>query len=89
MDHGGAAAAAAIQAIKASGAIVRIEPDEFRRLLSREPESLVVHARAGLFNQRHRYLMGHRGLVFYACAAEPITLPARCQVIEARRIWAP
>ena len=87
---GAAAGAAAVaNAIKASGAIVRIEPDEFRKLLDQNPEGLVVHALAGLFSSRHKYLMGYRGLVFYASAGEPISLPGRCQVIEAKKIWTP
>lgn len=87
---GAAAGAAAIaNAIKASGAIVRVEPDEFRKLLDQNQEGLVVHAVGGLFSSRHRYLMGYRGLVFYAADREPISLPGRCQVIEAKKIWIP
>lgn len=87
---GAAAAAAAIaRAIKASGAIVRVEPSEFRKLLGHEPDGLVVHAPGGLFRNRHKYLMGYRGLVFYASTGEPIQIPGRCQVVEAKRIWVP
>ena len=87
---GAAAAAAAVaNAIKASGAIVRIEPAEFRKLLNQNPEGLVVHAVGGLFSSRHKYLMGYGGLVFYASVGEPIPLPGRCQVIEAKKIWVP
>ena len=40
----GAAAAAIAQAIKASGAIVRVEPADFMTILSRSHEPLVVLA---------------------------------------------
>jgi hypothetical protein len=44
-----AAAAAVAKAIKASGAIVRVEPDEFRKLLGHNAQGLIVHAVGGLF----------------------------------------
>jgi len=83
------AAAAAMEAIKASGAIVRVEAGEFRKLLDQNPEGLVVHAVGGLFSREHKYLMGHKGLVFYTSSAEPIELPNRFQVVEAKKIWIP
>ena len=84
-----AAAAAAAQAIKASGAIVRVEPDEFRKLLNRNADGLVVHAVGGLFSPGHKYLMGYKGLAFYTSSREPVPLPGTCQVVEARKIWIP
>jgi len=92
MNGAGAAAAAAAavaKAIKASGAIVRVEPSEFRKLLSQNPEGLIVHAVGGLFSPGHKYLMGYKGLVFHASAREPISLPRNCQVVEAKKIWIP
>ena len=84
-----AAAAAAAQAIKASGAIVRVEPDEFRKLLNRNADGLVVHAVVWLFSPGHKYLMGYKGLAFYTSSREPVPLPGTCQVVEARKIWIP
>jgi len=84
-----AAAAAVVEAIKASGAIVRVEPDEFRKLLDHNAEGLVVHAVGGLFSPGHRYLMGYMGLAFYASAREPFPLPSTCQVVESKKIWIP
>ena len=84
-----AAAAAAAAAIKASGAIVQVEPDEFRKLLNQNPDGLVVHAEGGLFSTQHKYLMGYKGLVFHTVTGDPISLPATCQVVEAGKIWIP
>ena len=86
---GAAAAAAVMQAIKASGAIVRVEPEEFRKLLDANSEGLVVHAPGGFFSSKHRYLMGYKGLIFHAATHEPLTLPRGCQVVEAQKIWMP
>jgi hypothetical protein len=86
---GAAAAAAVAKAIKASGAIVRVEPDEFRKLLGHNAQGLVVHAVGGLFSPRHRYLMGYKGLAFYTSARETILVPSTCQIVEAKKIWIP
>jgi hypothetical protein len=92
MNGGGAAAAAAAavaRAIKASGAIVRVEPGEFRKLLSQNAQGLVVHAVGGLFSRGHKYLMGYKGLAFYTSTREAIPLPGTCQIVEAGKIWIP
>jgi hypothetical protein len=89
---GGAAAAAAAalaQAIKASGAIVRVEPGEFGKLLIRNPGALVVHAPGGFLVGGHRYLTSYKGLAFYSKSREPLVLPGTCEVVEAGKIWAP
>ena len=92
MNGAGAAAAAAAavaKAIKASGAIVRVEPDEFRKLLGHNAQGLVVHAFGGLFFRGHKYLMGYKGLAFYTSARDPISMPGTCQIVEAKKIWIP
>jgi hypothetical protein len=92
MNGGSAAAAGAAaraKAIKASGAIVRVEPEEFLKLLGQNAHGLVVHTFGGFFSARHKYLMGYQGLAFYAKAHEPLPLPSTCQVVEAKRFWIP
>ena len=84
-----AAAAAAARAIKASGAIVRVEPGEFQKLLKRNVDGLVVHAEGRVFSRGHKYLMGFKGLTFYTTSREAISLPGKCDVVEARKIWIP
>ena len=83
-----AAAAAAVRAIKASGVIVRVEPDEFRKLVGHNAQGLVVHAVGGIFSTKHNYLMD-KGLAFYTSASEVIYVPGTCQVVEASKIWIP
>jgi hypothetical protein len=88
MAGGAAVAAAAIgQAIKASGAIVAVEPEQFTRLLAGNAQGLVVHAPAAF--SRHKYIMGYRGLVFWTKTREPIYVPSTVQVVEAKKIWVP
>jgi hypothetical protein len=89
MNGAAAAAAAAARAIKASGTLVQVKPDEFRKLLRQNSQGLVVHATAGLFGTAHKYLMGYNGLAFYTFAREEIQVPSTCQIVEAKRIWTP
>ena len=92
MNGAGAAAAAAAavaKAIKASGAIVQVEPAEFQKLLGYNEQGLVIHAVGGLFSSKHKYLMGYKGLAFYTSTREAIHLPSTCQSIEAQKIWIP
>jgi hypothetical protein len=85
----GAVVAAMIQAVKASGTIVRVGPEEFERLLHRQKEPLVVHSVGGVFTTRHLYLMSFKGLAFFTKSPEPLHLPGGSDVVEAKSIWVP
>jgi len=87
----GAAAAAAViaQAIKASGAIVRVAPEEFQKLLAQNQDALVVHGAGTWYSPKNKYLMGYKGLVFHCASRDPISLPHRYQVVETKKIWIP
>ena len=84
-----AAAAAVVQAIKASGVIVRVEPADFLALVQRQPGSLVVHSTGGFFRTNYHYLTSYKGLAFYALATDPLELPATAEVVRAKAIWVP
>jgi hypothetical protein len=56
-------------AIRASGVIVRVEPDEFVGIVKWQPGGLVVHATGGFFSTDYRYLTSYKGLAFYTCVA--------------------
>ncbi len=85
-----AAAAAIAEAVKASGAIVRVEPRDFLAILVRADEPLVVCSQSRLFRTRHHhYLTSYKGLGFYTKADEPLPLPDDCETIQAKAIWIP
>ena len=87
---GAAAAAAAVaQAIKASGAIVSVEPEDFLRILRRQKEPLVVHATGGFFSTNYLYLSSYKGLAFFTKSPAPLSLPGDCEVVQAQKIWIP
>jgi len=92
MGGGGAAVAAAAvvaQAIKASGTIVQVEPEDFQRLAEHNAQGIVVHSAPKLFQPKHRYIMGYKGLAFYTKSSEPLVMPRALQTIEAKKIWIP
>lgn len=85
----GAAAAAVAQAIKASGAIVRVEPEEFLKIVGRVESPLVVTAEGGLFGPNHQYLTSYKGLAFFAKSSDPLQLPSDAELVISRKIWIP
>ncbi len=89
MAAGAAAAAAIAQAIKASGAIVRVEPNDFMLVLSRNKNPLVVSAQGGILRTNYQYLTAYKGLVFFTKSPAPLLLPSEVELIAARKIWIP
>ena len=77
------------QAIKASGAIVRLEPDEFQHVLERMESPLVVIAEGGFFSSNYQYLTSYKGLTFYCKSRTPLNLPPKSEAISSRKIWIP
>lgn len=88
---GAAAAQAAIsQAIKASGAIIHIHSNEFRMLISKMDDGIVIEKPAGGFlSGGYKYSTSYKGFVFFCKANEQIVVPARLEKITAKRIWVP
>jgi hypothetical protein len=78
-----AAAAAIANAIKASGAIVRVDPGDFLKIVERGENQLVVIAPGGFFRNRHNYLTSYRGLFFFTKSEQPLPLPGTCDVVKA------
>jgi hypothetical protein len=91
MHNGGAAAAAAAiaKAIKASGAIVRVTPEDFQSLLRRTSDPLIVTGMGGFLWQQHCYLMAYKGLFFFTRSKEPIYIPAGAETVTAKHFWMP
>jgi len=89
MAAGAAAGAAMAQALRASGVLVRLDPDEFSKVLNRAKDPLVVVARGGWLRPTYQYLFGYKGLAFFAKSDTPLALSAGCEVIDAASIWIP
>ena len=87
---GGAAAAAAIaNAIKACGAIVWVEPEEFEAVLARREDPLVVVSGPKWWTKKYRYLTAYKGLVFYTKTDVPFTFEGDFELINATSVSVP
>jgi hypothetical protein len=84
-----AAAAAIAKAIKASGVIVRVEPDDFLGILKRQQGALVVHATGGFFSTNYQYLTSYKGLAFFTKSSAPLNLPSGTELVQAKKFWMP
>lgn len=83
------AAAAIAQAIKASGVIVKMDPDEFQRVLWKAEHPLVVTSETRFFGVKYHYLFGYRGLAFYTKTDTPLRLSGTVETVRAKSIWMP
>ena len=90
MAAAGAAAAAVIaNAIKASGVVVRVEPQDFQSILGKVDSPLVIAAKGGLFSTKYQYMVSYKGFAFFTKSLSPLELPPKVETILARKIWIP
>ncbi|MBD3224007.1 MAG: hypothetical protein GF313_04720 [Caldithrix sp.] len=88
---GGAAAAAAAMAnaVKASGAIVKVQQTDFMTIAAKSKQPLIVMAEGGLFSKNYQYLTAYKGLIFYTKVSQPLQLPSDAELIHSKKIWIP
>jgi len=86
-----AAAAIAIlaNAIKANGILVRVEPAEFQKIVSKVKDPLIVSARGGVFSTNYQYLVSYKGFAFFTKSASPLVLPGNAETVNVKKIWIP
>ncbi|MDX6384977.1 MAG: hypothetical protein QOK48_2550 [Blastocatellia bacterium] len=84
-----AGAAAIANAIKASGVVVRVEPEDFAKILGRIEKPLVIYSKGGWFSTKHQYLVSYKGFAFYTKTSSEIFFPSSVEVINTRSIWIP
>jgi hypothetical protein len=92
MAYGAAPAAGAYataEAIKASGAIVRVEPNDSLSIINRTDKQLVVIARARWLRSNYQYLTAYKGLVFFRKSITALEFPSNAEIVTAREIWVP
>ena len=86
-----AAAAIAIlaNAIKANGILVRVEPAEFQKIVSKVKDPLIVSAKGGVFSTNYQYLVSYKGFAFFTKSASPLVLPGNTETVNVKKIWIP
>ena len=87
MHH--AAVAAAMNAIKANGVVVRVEAHDFLAILKKEREPLVIMGLGGFIKKHHQYLTSYKGLAFFTTSPQPLMLPRSVELIAAKTISIP
>jgi len=89
MSAAAAAVAAMINAIKASGTIVRVGAKEFSAILAKTKTPLVVQHEGGVFGKKYYYLTSYKGLAFHTKSKTPLNLPGDIELIAAKAFWMP
>ena len=84
-----AAAAAIANAIKAHGGLIKLDPDEFKKILNKAEKPLVAFAEGGFWGKSYQYLMNYKGLFFFCKTKEAIHLPGTVEVIKCEKIMIP
>ena len=90
MNNGAVAAAiAAANAIKASGAIVRIDVQDFQSIVIKSEKPLVIVSEFTFFGKYYRYLTGYKGFIFYTKSRTPFDFGSNVELMTAKSIWIP
>ena len=93
MGVAGAAAAARarmVNGLKASGAIVHVDPAVFLDIIHQMEEPLVVVAKQSRwFSTFYACLTNYKGLHFYAESPEVLVFTDPCELILVKKIWVP
>ena len=76
-------------AIKSSGVVVEVSPEDFLIIVQRSEHALVVHAQSKILRTTHKYLTSYKGLAFYTKVGEPLKFVSEVELIEAKRISIP
>ena len=88
---GGAAGAyaAIANAIKASGAIVKLKEEDFTKVISRAENPIIIISRGGFMKKDFDYLTAYKGFIFYVRTKNEMNLPGNPEIISAQQIWIP
>ncbi|HHW74851.1 MAG TPA: hypothetical protein GX744_06300 [Firmicutes bacterium] len=89
MSGAAAAAAAIAQAIKASGAIVRVSAEDFTTIVDRVERPLVVVSVGKVLVKRYHYLTSYKGLIFYTKSPRELMFKGTTEYITAGSIYVP
>jgi hypothetical protein len=82
-------AAAVAQAIKAMGPVVRMEPQEFLRLIGKLEHATIVTGIGGFWKKKNQYLTNYNGIYLFTESVEPLNLGYKVEIIAAKNIWVP
>ena len=76
-------------AIKACGTLVKVEPQEFLKIIEKQDQPLVVRTSAGVFSNSIKYLTSYKGLAFHCKSATELSLPPKAELINSKKFSMP
>jgi len=76
-------------AIKMNGVFVKIEAQDFLRLINEQENLLIVHSKAGIFSNQYLYLTSYKGFIFYCKSKEQLPLPGKHEKIFSTNVSLP
>jgi hypothetical protein len=85
----GAAAAAIANAIKASGVVVRVQPEDFVNIVRKVDKPLIIQSEGGIFSKNYQYLASYKGFAFFTRSSQPIQFASGVEIVMAKKIWIP
>ena len=88
MAETAAIVAAIAQAIKASGVVVRVTPEDFQKIISKADKPLVIWTTGGFITKNYQYLTSYKGFAFFTKTGMPLEL-SKVETIVAGKIWIP
>jgi len=83
-----AIAAAIANAIKASGVVVRVSPEDFQKIVAKADKPLVIWATGGFISRNYQYLTSYKGFAFFTKTRLPLEL-SKVETIVVDKIWIP
>lgn len=94
MSNGAAAGAAAahaarMNAIKASGVLIKVDNRDFISLLEMTEKPLIVYTEKSFWRHNYQYLTSVKGLAFYTKSPERLLLPGDAIIIRSESISIP
>ncbi len=78
-----------INAVRSIGVVVKVEPQEFLKVLAKQTAPLIVHAPGGMFRKKHDYTVSYKGLAFYTRSNDELRLPADAEIVSAQSMYIP
>ena len=81
--------AQSIEAPRVFGTTVTLDPADFKAILDKQDQPLVVIQKSGFFVTEYRYLTSYKGLAFYTKSGEQLALPPGTELVRARSMYLP
>ncbi|MBX2966803.1 MAG: hypothetical protein KF845_11700 [Cyclobacteriaceae bacterium] len=72
-----------------TGAFIKIEEADFRKILNENKGLLVIQSKTGVISKSHLYLTSYKGFVLYAKSKQPIHIPEGHEVIQVANVSLP